>query len=97
MLVKPDKRSELVTLQEGKPEKRTRSQRIRKQWELREGRIVPASEGRTGFLHMSLKFGTWESRRKAQTLVQCRARHQCRGSVSTQRQIHFLKVAHRDS
>lgn len=40
---------------------------------------MPASEGPTGFLHMSLKLGRWESRRKAQTLVQFRARHQCRG------------------
>lgn len=58
---------------------------------------MPASVGPTGFLHMSLKLGRWESRRKAQTLVQFRARHQCRGSISTQRQIHFHEVAHRDS
>lgn len=79
MLGKPDRRSELVTLQAGKPEKRTRSQRIQEEWERREGRVVPASEGPTGFLHMSLKLGAWERRRKAQTLVQCRAQHRLPG------------------
>lgn len=64
MLVKPGRRSELVTLQAGKPEKRTRSQRIQEEWERREGRVVPASEGPTGFLHMSLKLGAWERRRR---------------------------------
>lgn len=51
VLVRPDRRSELVALQ-GVPEKRTPSQRTREEWQLRDGWIVPASEGGTGSLHM---------------------------------------------